>query len=51
VLDVFKEEPLPASSELWSLPNVTITPHVSGPSLPPLVGMVCWDGWESRGQG
>lgn len=28
-LDVFAEEPLPASSSLWSLPNVLITPHVS----------------------
>jgi phosphoglycerate dehydrogenase-like enzyme len=29
VLDVFREEPLPASSRLWSLPNTLITPHVS----------------------
>ncbi|KAK7101574.1 glyoxylate/hydroxypyruvate reductase A-like [Littorina saxatilis] len=34
ILDVFNEEPLPADSELWSLPNIVITPHVSGPSLP-----------------
>ncbi len=33
VLDVFKTEPLPTSSLLWSLPNVYITPHVSGYSL------------------
>jgi len=26
-LDVFAEEPLPASSVLWTLPTVTITPH------------------------
>jgi phosphoglycerate dehydrogenase-like enzyme len=31
-LDVFTEEPLPATSPLWKLPNVIITPHVSGSS-------------------
>lgn len=34
VLDVFEEEPLPPENELWSLKNVTITPHVSGINLP-----------------
>jgi phosphoglycerate dehydrogenase-like enzyme len=29
-LDVFENEPLPEDSELWTLPNVIITPHVSG---------------------
>jgi phosphoglycerate dehydrogenase-like enzyme len=29
-LDVTEPEPLPADSPLWSLPNVIITPHVSG---------------------
>jgi phosphoglycerate dehydrogenase-like enzyme len=29
-LDVFATEPLPATSPLWTLPNVLITPHVSG---------------------
>ena len=27
VLDVFTLEPLPQESELWSLPNILITPH------------------------
>lgn len=34
ILDVFNTEPLPEDSILWTLPNVVITPHVSGPSLP-----------------
>jgi D-2-hydroxyacid dehydrogenase (NADP+) len=29
-LDVFSEEPLPASSPYWDLPNVIATPHTSG---------------------
>lgn len=29
-LDVFQEEPLPASSPLWTMPQVIVTPHVSG---------------------
>lgn len=29
-LDVFQEEPLPASSPLWDMPEVILTPHTSG---------------------
>ena len=29
-LDVFHQEPLPDSSELWGLPNVLISPHLGG---------------------
>ncbi len=32
-LDVFPEEPLPPTSPLWGLPNVMVTPHISGSSL------------------
>lgn len=31
-LDVFPEEPLPANNPLWQMPNVIITPHISGSS-------------------
>ncbi len=31
-LDVFSEEPLPASSPFWELDNVCITPHIGGVS-------------------
>lgn len=29
-LDCFREEPLPAESPFWALPNVLITPHTAG---------------------
>ena len=29
-LDVFVEEPLPAAHPFWSLPNLVLTPHISG---------------------
>jgi glyoxylate/hydroxypyruvate reductase A len=33
-LDVFVDEPLPASSPLWEFEHILITPHVSGPVVP-----------------
>ena len=29
ILDVFEQEPLPAESKLWGMPQVIITPHIS----------------------
>jgi glyoxylate/hydroxypyruvate reductase A len=34
VLDVFWKEPLSADHPLWTMDNVVITPHISGPSTP-----------------
>jgi len=33
VLDVLRQEPLPAEHPLWSTPNLTITSHTAAPSL------------------
>jgi phosphoglycerate dehydrogenase-like enzyme len=32
-LDVFTEEPLPVNSGFRGLPNVSLTPHIAGPTL------------------
>ena len=36
-LDVFENEPLPADSPLWSVPNLLVTPHISGALANPAV--------------
>lgn len=33
ILDVFNQEPLPASHRYWSHPSVKITPHVAAVTL------------------
>lgn len=42
VLDVFAQEPLPAEHPLWQAPGVTITPHLSAPSVPEEVFEQAW---------
>ena len=38
-IDAFETEPLDQDSPLWSMPNVVITPHVSGVSASVVVGI------------
>lgn len=38
VLDVFQREPLPPDHPFWHTPGITVTPHISGPSVPAEVG-------------
>lgn len=33
-LDVFREEPLPPAHPFWNRPQITVTPHVSGLTIP-----------------
>ena len=37
VLDVFREEPLPAAHPFWTTQNLTLTGHIAGPTIPSLI--------------
>jgi len=36
-LDVFREEPLPASHPFWNHPRITMTPHIASLTVPKAV--------------
>ncbi|MEO6874635.1 MAG: D-2-hydroxyacid dehydrogenase [Opitutaceae bacterium] len=42
-LDTHYQYPLPAEHPLWRMPNVILTPHISGSSLSPRFGERLWD--------
>jgi glyoxylate/hydroxypyruvate reductase A len=46
VLDVFAEEPLPPDHPFWAIPNVVVTPHISGPNVPEEIAPVFNDNLE-----
>lgn len=51
VLDVFQVEPLPKESRLWKIPQVHITPHISGPTIAKDVAEVFADNYALYKEG
>lgn len=50
-LDVFPVEPLPTDSELWDMPGVAVTSHISGPSTPAEVVPIFVDNYRRYAAG
>ncbi len=46
VLDVFQQEPLPASHPLWQAPNTIITSHTAAVSFPELVAPIFIENYQ-----
>uniref|UniRef100_Q0HR28 D-isomer specific 2-hydroxyacid dehydrogenase, NAD-binding protein n=1 Tax=Shewanella sp. (strain MR-7) TaxID=60481 RepID=Q0HR28_SHESR len=46
ILDVFTQEPLPASHPIWERPNAIITPHISAPSHPEQIVSIFSDNYR-----
>lgn len=51
VLDVFRQEPLPAQHAFWTTKNLTITPHIAGPMVPTLMAALFLDNLQRYRQG
>ncbi|MGC1890816.1 MAG: NAD(P)-dependent oxidoreductase, partial [Stellaceae bacterium] len=43
VLDVFRDEPLPASHAFWHHPRIVVTPHVAAATHPPTAAPIILD--------
>jgi glyoxylate/hydroxypyruvate reductase A len=43
VLDVFREEPLPAGHPFWSHPRIIVTPHIAAETHPPTAAAIIRD--------
>ncbi len=50
-LDVFRKEPLPSSSPLWSQPKLTITPHAAADSDPETICRYVFEQIQRHQQG
>jgi phosphoglycerate dehydrogenase-like enzyme len=51
ILDVFSQEPLPPDHPFWGMPNVVVTPHISGPNVPEEIGPIFNDNLQRFLQG
>ena len=43
VLDVFRDEPLPAGHPFWHHPRIVVTPHVAAATHPPTAAPIILD--------
>jgi glyoxylate/hydroxypyruvate reductase A len=50
-LDVFNNEPLPADSPLWHMPNVLITPHRASNPVPEAAARIVAESIRRMGRG